>query len=132
MISRLVEPEVLARALGRPEIAPLVDGFDPGDWLASPRNVALVDQVGNIALFANRGNRVFEGHTLFVSRGRAAIEIGRLMVNAAFEIYGARAVWGMTPLERRAARWFTRQLGFRSLGTVETVRGPCELFFKGV
>jgi hypothetical protein len=130
-IGRLRDAGALGRVLERDDIAPLVDGFDPVAWLADRRNVALIDDHGDIALFERTGKGVFEGHTLFASRGREAIETGRTMLAAMFDMYGARAIWGRTPIERPAARWFSRRLGFRSLGVVETVRGPCELFYLG-
>lgn len=130
-IHRLHDSATLVTVLARDDIAPLVDGFDPAAWLANRANVALTDDQGNVALFECTGEGVFEGHTLFASRGREAIETGRTMLCAMVDMHGARAIWGRTPVQRRAARWFSRKLGFRSLGIVETVRGPCELFYLG-
>lgn len=129
---RLASVAALEAVLRRVDVAPLVDGFDPVAWLENEGNVALTDELGNVALFEHTGAGTFEGHTLFASRGRAAIDAGRAMIRALIDMHGARAIWGRTPIERPAARWFSRQLGFRSLGIVETVRGPCEIFYLGV
>jgi hypothetical protein len=38
-------------------------------------------------------------------------------------------IWGNTPEDNRAARWFNRRLGFKSLGMIDTPDlGRCELF----
>jgi len=126
-IWRLRDASPLLSLLKRPEIASLDYGFDAPDWIASPSNVALTDG-SSVGLFGSFGSHVFEAHWLFVARGRKALDLGADMLAAMFDLYGARVIKGMIPTERKASRWFTRKLGCRSLGIIETIRGPHELF----
>lgn len=127
MIRRLHSPAMLEAVVSSPEIAPLDHGFTPAAWLAEPENIALWER-DNIALFTRRGPGVFEGHTLFADKGRAALDLGKAMLREMFDTYGAKVIWGQTPIERKAARWFSRKLGFRSHGSVDRPLGTCELF----
>lgn len=124
---RLRDPLPLVNLIRRPEIAALDYGFDAPGWLAEPRNVALTDG-DSVALFADCGGHVFDTHWLFVARGRQALDLASDMLAAMFDLHGVVAVKGMIPVERRASRLFTRWLGCQSLGIVETIRGPHELF----
>jgi len=127
---RLRDLQLLNDLLRRPEIASLDHGFDAASWIASQNNVALTDgsSVGLFGSFGSFGSHVFEAHWLFVARGREALDLGTDMLAAMFDLYGARVIKGMIPTERKASRWFTRKLGCRSLGIIETIRGPHELF----
>ncbi len=40
----------------------------------------------------------------------------------------AKMIWGLTPTEYKNVRWFNRQIGFSSLGVMETPEGLRELF----
>jgi hypothetical protein len=126
-VRRLIEPAPLARLLERADIAPLVDGFDPAAWLADRSNVALIEG-DSIALFERTRGDLYEAHWVFTARGAEALAIARLAMNAMFDMFGAAAIWGKTPMHCRAARLFNRMLGCRSHGVLETVRGPHELF----
>jgi len=124
---RLRDLQLLNDLLRRPEIASLDHGFDAPGWIANQSNVALTDG-SSVGLFGSCGSRVFEAHWLFIARGREALDLGADMLAAMFDLYGASAFKGMIPTERKASRWFTRKLGCRSLGIIETIRGPHELF----
>ncbi len=113
--------------LKRPEIAGLSYGFDPSAWMANPVNVALTDG-RSVGLFGRQGNGTYDTHWLFVARGREALDLATDMMAAMFDCWGASALKGLIPADRRASRWFTRKLGCRSLGMIETVKGPAELF----
>lgn len=127
MIYRLFDPEILEVAVA--EQAPdLVRGFTARDWLADPNVVVLTDG-SNIAIFeAQEEPGVFYGHTIFRERGRGAIIAGRKIIKFLAAVFGARTIKGETPLEKRAARWFARQLGFRSGGFKSTPAGEVEQF----
>jgi len=113
--------------LKRPEIASLDHGFDAPGWIANPSNIALTDGA-SVGLFGDSGAKVFDAHWLFIAQGREALDLAADMLAAMFDLYGARVIKGMIPTERKASRWFTRKLGCRSLGIIETIRGPHELF----
>jgi hypothetical protein len=58
-------------------------------------------------------------------RGREAIRAGCEILA---KMADARMIWGLTPEGNKAARWFNRQVGFKSLGLSDTPEGRCELF----
>ena len=103
---------------------------DVDRWLAADENVALIDtETGSIAMFEYLSPEVYTGHYFFShqARGRKAIDLGKAMLWVAFSKF-AKVIRGMTPLQNRAARWMSRQLGFISYGAVSPIEGPCELF----
>jgi hypothetical protein len=115
--------------LNDPAIRPTIGGegeLDCTKLLSDERNICLLAENGG-ALFAWHGPGVFEGHSFFRARGREALRLGARMLDAIFASH-AEMIWGLTPEENRAARWFNRQLGFRSLGMMRTPDGLCELF----
>lgn len=121
----------IADLINDPAIRPTLGGegeLDPTALIADRRNVWLFDEDGG-ACFAWRGPGIYEGHSFFRVRGRKAIQLGRSILHAMFDLYDARVIWGATPIENKAARWFNRQLGFLSLGEIEMPEsGLCELF----
>lgn len=127
MIYRLYDPEILAAAVS--EQAPdLVHGFTAHDWSKDPNVIILTDGT-NIGIFeAQEEPGVFYGHTIFQERGRAAIVAARKIIAFLTKVFGARRIKGETPLEKRAARWFSRQLGFKSQGVKSTPHGDVEQF----
>lgn len=103
--------------------------FEPNEWLKNPDNLAITDGEGNFALFEKTlGDGVYTGHYVFQSRGKEAKEIALQMLDYLFENTDIRVVRGLTPLTKLAARWMSRQIGFKSQGVIHTDFGPCELF----
>lgn len=122
----------LAELLNDPAIRPNIGGegaLDPTALISDTRNVCLFTPEGG-AMFAWRGPGIFEGHSFFRARGREAISLGRAILARLFLEHGARMVWGATPESLKAARWFNRQVGFTSLGMIDTPEGRCELFVR--
>ena len=117
--------EFLTKAVSA-HMADLDRGFDAAEWLANPLNVALTDG-RNIGLLECEGS-TWQVHAIFEDRGAKALSVGRKMVKIAFDQYRAKVLKGLTPAHCRAARLFTRMLGFTSYGMIETVNGPVELF----
>lgn len=131
MIRRVYDASEIDYLLNDPAIRPTIGGEGPlsvHELIADERNVFLVEG-DNGAAFLWRGPGVFEGHGFFKARGREALRIGRRMLGS---MEGqACLLWGTTPVELKAARWFNRQIGFRSLGIIDTPdMGRCELFEK--
>lgn len=121
----------IAELINHPTIRPHCGGdgksyADPAEILADQHSVLLFDEGGG-QFFHWKGPGIFEAHSFYLVRGREAIERGREAVARMFSEFGAEKVWRATPIENRRARWFNRQLGFRSLGEIE-LYGPCELF----
>ena len=61
---------------------------------------------------------VLEAHMFYQKegRGREALHAARAGLGYAFDMLGASVVFGRIPIEDRAARLFTRMIGFRSDG----------------
>jgi len=126
--TRTHSPEALEAIIEQSGAAQLADGFDARGWLSDPRNVALYSG-GNIGLFEHRDGGTCSVHWLFVDRGRQALCTASEMLHEIFGRYDKRAVHGEIPVFCRASRMFTRILGCKSLGLIETPRGEVELFF---
>lgn len=93
---------------------------DPAEWLANPDNIALVNENGDLALFEKGVKNTYSGHYFFKSRGRQAIEAGRVFLDELFNTcYNISILMGLCPLDNLGARWMSRQLGFTSYGAIE-------------
>lgn len=126
VVNRIVEAKELHRI--KIEYSDSLSGFNPEEWLADTRNVALINDLGDISLFQRLTPSVVIGHYFFLSRGRAAINAAQEMLKEVFTgPYGVEAVEGLSPLQKLGARWLNRKLGFKSHGVVDTVAGPCEI-----
>lgn len=99
----------------------VADDFTPDGY------TALTDGV-NIVLCTEWANNVIEIDWLLVDRGRLAINAALDFLAYIYESYGARVVVGQTPAHKRAARWFSRQVGGRSQGMATTEHGEVEIF----
>jgi hypothetical protein len=125
----------VAAILNHPSVRPFLgDGeyepVDPANLIEDPKNILLFDEGGG-QFFHWRGPGVFEAHSFYLVRGKQALERGREAVQLMFAEYGAEMIWRATPVENRRARWFNRQLGFKSNGILEMpgyANGLCEIF----
>lgn len=103
--------------------------FDLKQWQEDPSNILLSDGKDNFALFGYEFPRAYQGHYAFLSaRGKEAIRLSRLFLSQMFDDYGARLIFGLTPLENKKALWMSRRVGFQSQGIVETLEGESQLF----
>lgn len=119
---RLATPQEVAIRLESPDMADLLaDDFDHSEmlWLTDGHNILGATEWAD---------KVFEIHWLFRDRGRAAIKVGIDFLRHLFHEEGARVVVGQTPAHKRAARWFSRQVGGRSNGLITTELGEVEIF----
>lgn len=117
--------QIIATAI---DAADLNRGLRGAAWLASEGNIPVTFDNGDIALFNDEGDGVFEGHFLFVSRGKEAIAHAREALRVMFEDHKADLLFGLTPDCLRPAKLVSRMIGFRSAGIRDTSEGPCELF----
>lgn len=104
---------------------------DPIEWLANPANIVLENEYGDLALFEYGfpTKKIYSGHYFFKSRGRRAITSARGFIDELFNsCYNISVLMGMTPLERKDARWLTRQVGFTPHGVEEIGGKEYELF----
>lgn len=110
------------------DTAPLNRGLKGADWLASPGNVPIAFDNGDVMLFDYEAPGEYQVHVLFRSRGRKAIEQVRSAFRTMFEEHGASLIFGMVPDFRRDVKLLARWTGMRSSGLRPTNHGPCELF----
>lgn len=106
-------------------------GCDMAELLAEPMHVCLVDGDSG-AIFAFRGPGIFEVHVFFAVKGRAAIELGHAMLAVMRAEHGARLFWALVPVESRKVLFYTRLMGWKSVGVRETRHGPNELFVSEI
>lgn len=102
---------------------------DPIVWLSDPRNIMLQNEYGDIALFEPRIAGQYSGHYFFKSRGRVAINAGKAFLDELFNsCYNISVLVGLAPIDNKAARWMSRQLGFKSYGPTNLDDLNFELF----
>lgn len=63
------------------------------------------------------------------ARGREAIDLTSRFVDRLYEDTKFNVAVGVIHHDNRKAKWLIRQIGFTSLGEVETDYGLCEMFF---
>lgn len=88
--------------------------------------VILVNERDDCGLFLKKGEKVYEAHYLFKSRGKDAFLSSNEFLERMFEI--AEVITGEIKAENRPAKLLTRKLGFTSLGVLEYPQGDYELF----
>ena len=85
---------------------------------------------GEAMMLFHRESGGWHKHNLFKAgcRGAAAIKMGKAMLSWFFSNIGTE-LRAETPLINKAARWFNRQIGFRSVGfRNHQIVGPVECF----
>lgn len=106
------------------DTAPLNRGLKGADWVARPGNVPILFENGDVALFDHEGGDTYQGHFLFKSRGRKAIEHAREAFRRMFVDHGCGLIFGMVPDFRRDAKMVVRWAGGRSAGVRWASEGP--------
>ena len=97
------------------------------EFLSEPMHICLIEGCSG-ALFAWRGPNTFEVHVFFEVRGRAALDLGRRMLERMRTLHDAGQFWSLIPEGSRKVKMFARLMGWKSLGLRETRHGLCELF----
>ncbi len=131
MIRREQDAELANRIANDPSVYGNVAYHgQPVDFTPAVRGcVLLTNGEDAMAAFEQTEDRRWQSHTFFLPscRGRRAIETAKEML-AWMKPY-ADVLWGATPLQNRAARWFNRQIGAVPIGTDEyEAEGPVEIF----
>lgn len=96
--------------------------------MASKGNTAVTFPNGDIVLFDDEGDKIYQVHVLFESRGREAIVRVRAAFQQMFEERGARVIFGMVPNFRRDVKLLARWCGMKAQGLRWTPAGACELY----
>ena len=92
--------------------------------------VMLSDGLGCAAIFEWSAPGVWQAHSMVLpeSRGRGAVRVAQEMFDLMFS-EGARMIWGMTPVEHRAAQIFNLMVGAKAAGEGEDATGRRVRFF---
>lgn len=126
-IRRTYNTEKIMKAIGT--YAEKIVGLDIHEWIDDPKNIALINEHGDVAMFENQvamPNTVC-GHYFFFSRGKKAVKAALNFLPEIFsDKYEVDTILGLTPLEHKGALWMNRKLGFVEHGDVHTVIGPCK------
>lgn len=103
--------------------------FNAEEWFASSNNYALIDGP-NIAFAEYKSPGVYWVHFCFdTARGREAIQLTKDMFEEFCRVCPVKTAIGLIEVNNKKARWLIRQVGFKSLGEVETHNGLCEMFY---
>jgi len=104
--------------------------FDVDAWFANADNYALMEG-DNIAFGEYKKPGVYWVHFCFdTARGREAIQLTKDMFEEFCRVCPVKTAIGLIEVNNRKARWLIRQVGFKSLGEVETENGLCEMFYS--
>ncbi len=82
----------------------------------------------NAGAFIEKYPGTWECHYLVKVGGKAAVKSTREVLKEFFENEDAVLISGLISIENRAAKIFTRKMGFTSLGTVAYPEGEYEVF----
>jgi hypothetical protein len=103
------------RSYDHDAFASVVTKTPPEVWLGNDKNVMLMVD-GSIGLFTYEYPGVYSGHWFFKVHGRKALDLAKEMLDHFFTNYPAKALRGLTPVDKKAARWAARQIGMTSYG----------------
>jgi hypothetical protein len=106
------------------DTAPLNRGLNGVDWLARPGNIPVTFENGNVALFDDEGEGVYQVHFLFACRGAKAIDNAREAFKIMFTEHGANLIFGLVPDFRRDVKLLARWAGGKSGGVRWAPEGP--------
>lgn len=132
--------EALNSLMARPEIAPMI-GLAPGDPILTDDiykcpdvyTVLSNEDYTAVTIWEEQSLGSYQGHTLFSNlvRGRDAIILGKEMIQWMLANKQPILLWGQTPIDNKAARWFNRQVGLKPFSYKTNhhwLVGPVEYF----
>jgi len=106
-----------------------IEGFSEQDWGQQSLNLAVTDNDEDFALFEYEKPFVYYGHLFCANRtGKEAILFGKEALSFLFNNSDAKAVYGLSPYEKRHVRLMMRKIGLKSYGFVNTEKGLMENF----
>lgn len=135
MIQRHFDAVLHNAIANHPEVKPTF-GYNEGLTDLAPllehpeAYILLSDGKAACSVFEWSAPGVWQGHSFFLpeARGKHGIQTGKEMCRYMFDL-GARMLWGMTPLQNRAAMMFNRLLGFKEAGEGVEASGHRVRFF---
>ena len=104
--------------------------FDIDQWFRTEGNYTLIEDE-NIAFGQLKSRGVYWVHFCFhTAKGREAIDLTRRMFKEFCRACPVETAIGIINMKNKKARWLIRQVGFKSLGEVDTEKGLCEMFYS--
>lgn len=104
--------------------------FDVEEWFSKTENYAYKEG-DNVAFGEYKNPGVYWVHFCFdTAKGRDAINLTRRMFKQLSEDTPLKMGIGLIHIDNRKAKWLIRQVGFQSLGLVDTENGICEMFYS--
>ncbi len=119
------EEIIVANAI---DASPLNRGLSGEAWLATPGNIYVIDEAGNVALLDAEGEDEYQIHVLCVERGNQARDFILSVFQHMFEDRGAELIFGLVPDFRRDVKCMARLTGMKFVNTHMTEHGSCDLF----
>ena len=116
-----------ARIIHEIDHSPLNRGLKGIDWVNTPGNVALFHG-DDLALFDYTAPGRYEGHFFFVSRGKEAVEVAKILTQRMFDEFDALLIIGYVPVINPKARVIARMAGYHYAGLKQTVHGPVYVY----
>ncbi len=102
--------------------------FDVEDWFSKPENYALIEGE-NIAFGEYKSPGIYWVHFCYhTARGRQAIELTKDFLQEFYKEAPVKTSIGLIHKDNKKARWLIRQVGFTSIGMIDTKNGECEMF----
>ena len=92
------------------------------------KNHISIQKDNDVALFTYNYPGLYTGHYFFESRGKAAKDRAKEILEEVFTKHPVLTIRGLVPIHNKASKWMTRQLGFTSYGMTETNTDECEIF----
>jgi hypothetical protein len=103
--------------------------FDVEQWFSNSKNVCFIERE-NLCFAEYKKEGVYWVHFCFDSaKGREAIELAKTMRRVFLDSYDVSCLIGLIRVNNKKAKFVVRQIGFKSLGEVETSLGLCEMFY---
>lgn len=107
--------------------------FNVEAWFSNTENYAL-QEGSNIAFAEYKSPGVYWVHFCFdEAKGREAIQLTRDMFTEFCKQRPVKIAIGLIHVNNKKAKWLIRQVGWESLGLINTENGLCEMFYsKGI
>lgn len=128
--------EIINQIFNATEVAPFHNlnpelFYDFTDSVNDEKFIYLLNDTNDaMSMWENKGDDLYEGHTMFLNtcRGKSAIKTGKEMMMFMKEELNITNVYGHTPISNLAARKFSKMIGFESHGLTKNGCGVVEVF----
>ncbi len=119
----------IERIIREIDTSPLNRGLRGIDWVNTPGNVALFHG-DDLALFDYDGPGLYRGHFFFLSRGKEAVEVAKILTQRMFDEFAALMIIGHVPVINRKAGVIARLAGYHYAGNKMTEHGPVRVYLN--